>query len=316
MRKFHLVAGMPRAGSTLLCQILNSNPKHHVTPTSGVIDMLRNMRSTFSHNPSFKAQNRIELYNDFRAGLKGFLDGYFDSKEVVFDKSRGWPNNLPVLDAILQNNETKVIWCYRDPVEIISSIEAQYQKTILIENADEASIPGAFTTLDRRIGTYANEDGLVGQPLTALRDAIEMGNLSRILFVKYFDLTNNTQLVMNAIHEFIGEEPFEYDINNVKQSTFEWDGTYNYKFLHTIKEGEIKWKKGDIDLPIKYVQAINEKFVAINKLIFEGSVAELAGEEFANQQVNMIMIPEQTQEFIQPEENSASQSEKPNPFQL
>lgn len=301
MKKFNIIAGLPRAGSTLLCQILNSNPKHHVTPTSGVIDMLRNMRSTFSHNPSFKAQNRLEVYDDFRAGLKGFLDGYFGSKEVVFDKSRGWPNNLTILDAVLNNHETKIIWCYRDPVEIISSIEAQYQKTILLENSDESSIPGAFMTLDRRISTYANEEGLVGHPIAALKDAIEMGNLHRILFVKYFDLTNNTQFVMNAIHQFIGEEAYEYDLKNVKQSTYENDGTYNYKFLHTIKEGEIKWKKADITLPLKYIQAINERFSPLNKLIFEGNVTDLAGEEFSSQAINMVMIPEQ--KSIKSEEN-------------
>lgn len=35
MRKLSLVSGLPRAGTTLLCQILNSNPTFHVTPTSG-----------------------------------------------------------------------------------------------------------------------------------------------------------------------------------------------------------------------------------------------------------------------------------------
>lgn len=293
MRKFNLIAGLPRAGSTLLCQILNSNPKHHVTPTSGVIDMIRNMRSTFSHNPTFKAQKRLENYDNFRMGLLGFLNGYFYDKEVVFDKCRGWTNNLPILDSVLQNNETKIIWCYRDPVEVISSIEAQYKKTILLENADEQGMPGAFMTLDRRIGTYANEDGIVGHPIGMLKDAIEMGNLSRILFVKYFDLTNHTQFVMNAIHDFIGEERYEYDLKNVKQTTYEWDGAYNYKFLHTIKEGEIKWKKADITLPTKYIQAINERFSPINKLIFEGNVAEFAGEEFSNQPINMVLVPEQ-----------------------
>jgi sulfotransferase len=314
MRKFNIVAGLPRAGSTLLCQILNSNPKHHVTPTSGVIDMLRNMRSTFSHNPSFKAQDRLKLYNDFKAGLKGFLDGYFGTKEVVFDKSRGWPNNLSILDAILNNKETKIIWCYRDPVEIIGSIEAQYQKTILMENADESSIPGAFMTLDRRIGTFANEDGIVGHPIAALRDAIEMGYLNRILFVKYFDLTNNTQFVMDAIHQFLGEEPFKYDLKNIKQSTYENDGTYNYKFLHTIKEGEIKWKKADITLPNKYVQAINEKFAPLNSLIFEGNIADFAGEEFVSQTLNMVLIPGQTP--INPSRENNTSDIPENPFQV
>ena len=291
MRKFNCIMGLPRAGTTLLCQILNSNPKHHVTPTSGVIDMLRNMRSTFSHNPTFKAQNRLEIYDNLRMGMKGFMDGFFHDKEVIFDKSRGWSNNISILDSVLNNKETKMIFCYRNPVEVISSIEAQYQKTILLENPDEASVPGAFMTLDRRIGTYANEDGIVGNPIAALKDAIEMGHSSRILFVKYFDLTNNTKFVLDAIHDFIGEEHYDYDFKNIKQTTFEWDGIYNYKFLHTIKEGEIKWKQADIRLPEKYIQGINERFAPLNKLIFEGDVTDLVGSEFVNQPINMVFVP-------------------------
>jgi sulfotransferase len=291
MKKFNMIAGLPRAGTTLLCQILNSNPKHHVTPTSGVIEMLKTMRSTFSHHPSFKAQDRLDIYDDFRNGLKGFLNGYFADKDVIFDKSRAWTNNITLIDNILQNYDSKIIFCYRDPVEVLSSIEAQHQRTLLLEIPEEAGAPNAFLTLEQRISLYASETGLVGFPIVSLRDAIERGYLSRILFVKYFDLTNNTQAVMDAIHQFIGEEKYTYDINNLKQSTYEWDGMYNYKFLHQIKEGEIKWKKADINLPAKYIQGINDRFLAFNKLIFKGDIAGFAGEEFANQPINMVYIP-------------------------
>ena len=65
MKNFHMIAGLPRAGSTLLCQILNSNPNFHVTPTSGVLDMLKIMRSQFSQNPTWRAQKRLEIYENF-----------------------------------------------------------------------------------------------------------------------------------------------------------------------------------------------------------------------------------------------------------
>src|SRR3972149_2795134 len=235
MRKFNIIGGMPRCGTTLAGQILNSNPNFHVTPTSSILDSLKNIRSTFSHNPTWKAQDRLKLMPNIRASMKGFLNGFFENENVVFDKNRGWSNNISLLDDVLGNNDTKIIWFYRNPVEIISSIESQHNKTILLENTDEATIPGMFMSLDRRIGTYTNEDGLVGHPVATLKDAIEMGYLSRILFVKYYDLTNNTQFVMNAIHQFIGEDFYEYDLKNVKQTTYEFDGTYNYKFPHTIK---------------------------------------------------------------------------------
>lgn len=277
MRKLHLIAGLPRAGSTLLCQILNSNPRFHVTPTSGVLDMIKTMRGNFSSNITFRAQNRLDLYENFRNGLKGFIEGYFFDSEIVFDKNRAWTTNLNLLDTIFQNQKTKVIWLYRDPVEIVGSIEAQYQKTLLLENMDESAAPGAFMTLERRISTYTSPEGLIGFPIEGLKDALEMGYLDRILFIKYFDLTNEPKQTLNLIHDFLGEEHYEYDFDDVKQSTWEFDGVYNYKFPHVIKEGKIKYKRADIQLEPKYIHAINERFIALNKFIFEGDPNPLLG---------------------------------------
>lgn len=275
MNKFHMIAGLPRAGSTLLCQILNSNPNFHVTPTSGVLDMLKIMRSQFSQNPTWRAQDRLKIYENFRMGLQGFIEGYFHDAKTVFDKNRGWPSNIKLIDSIFQTENSKVIWLYRDPVEIISSIEHQYQKTYLMENMDESVAPGAFMTLDRRISTYASSDGIIAHPIESLKDALEMGYGSRILFIRYYELTNETQRVMDMIHQFLGEEQYEYDLLHVKQTTWEFDGIYNYKFLHTIREGEIKWKKGDYKLEDKFIHAINERFAPLNKLILEGDPTAL-----------------------------------------
>jgi sulfotransferase len=290
MRKLNFISGLPRAGSTLLCNLLNMNDNYHVTPTSAVLDTIKAMRSNFSHDISWKAQDRIDVYENFRSGLKGFVDGFFYDKEVVFDKSRAWPANIKLIDEIFKNNDTKVIWCYRDPVEIIGSIEAQYQKTLLLENTDEQGAPGAFATLDRRIGTFMGDGGIVSFPVEILRDAIEMGYGDRILIIKYYDLTNNTQLVMDDIHDFIGEPRVTYDFKKLKQSTFEYDGFYNYKFLHTIKEGDVKYKKSDVVLPTKYANVISNKFAGLNKFVFEGNPDAFLGlsdEEFKSQQITL-----------------------------
>jgi len=290
MRKFNVISGLPRAGSTLLCNILNMNENYHVTPTSAVLDTVKSMRSNFSNDVTWKAQNRLELYENFRNGLKGFVDGFFYDKEVVFDKSRAWPAHIKLIDEIFKNNDTKIIWLYRDPVEIIGSIEAQYQKTLLLENTDEQGAPGAFSTLDRRIGTFMGDGGIVSYPVEILRDALEMGYGDRILIIKYYDLTNNTQLVLDDIHDFIGEPRVTYDFKKLKQSTFEYDGFYNYKFLHTIKEGDVKYKKSDVVLPTKYANVISNKFAGLNKFVFEGNPDAFLGlseEEYKAQQLTL-----------------------------
>ena len=277
MRKLNLISGLPRAGSTLICQLLNMNENFHVTPTSATLDMLKTMRGNFSQDITWKSQNRMEIYENFRRGLRGFIDGFFHDKDVVFDKSRGWPNNIKFLDEILGNTDSKVIWCYRDLVEVIGSIESQYQRTCLIESMDESGAPGAFATLDRKIGTYLSDGGLVSFPVEALIDALEMGYGNRILIIKYFDLTNHTQEVLDAIHDFIGEPRVVYDLTKLKQSTFEYDGFYNYKFLHTIKEGGVAYKQSDVELPTKYVEIINNKFAPLNRFVFDGIPDMLLG---------------------------------------
>jgi len=275
MEQLHYIAGLPRAGSTLLCQILDSNPDFHVTPTSGVLDMIKTMRANFSQNPTWRAQNRLDIYENMRMGMKGFVHGFFEDKKIVFDKNRAWTSNISLLDNILQNDKSKVIWLYRNPVEIVSSMEAQYQRTILLENMDESSAPGAFATLDRRIGTYVNPDGLISFPVESLKDALEMGHANRIFFIKYYDLTNSTQQILDLLHDFLELPRFQYDLENVKQRTFEFDGIYNYKFPHVIREGAIKYKKGDYQIEQKFENAINERFSSLNKLILTGDYTEL-----------------------------------------
>ena len=100
MRKLNMISGLPRAGSTLLCNLLNMNSNYHVTPTSAVLDTLKTMRSNFSQDATWKAQDRIGLYEDFKAGMKGFIDGFFANKDIVFDKSRAWPAHIKLIDEM------------------------------------------------------------------------------------------------------------------------------------------------------------------------------------------------------------------------
>lgn len=267
MKKLNLIAGMPRSGSTLLCNLLNMNPNFHATATSPVIDVLHNMRSTFSHNPTFKTNDRLAQYENMRTGLKGFIDGFYHDKNIVFDKCRGWSNNLPLLDAILKHTDTKIIWTYRNPVDVVSSIESQYQKTILLENTDEGSAD--FTTISARVDNFINDGGIVARPVWLLNDAYEMGYANRILFVKYWDLTNKTQETLDRIHAFIGEEKYQYDKNDfkdLKQTTVEYDTIYNFKFPHTIKEGGINYIKHEVNLPEYIIEKINLRFSWVNDL--------------------------------------------------
>lgn len=268
MKKLHLIAGLPRSGSTLLCNILNMNPRFHATATSPVVDIVRNIRSTFSHNVTYKTHDRLSELDAIKRGTKAFIYGYYEDKEVVFDKCRGWTNNIGILDEILGNKDTKIIWTYRDPIEVVSSIESHYQKTIMLENVDESA--GAdFSTLAARVDNFINDGGIVARPVWLLNDAFEMGYGNRIMLIDYNNLTKYPQQTMDRIHNFLGEEPFKYDANNfedLKQTTYEFDGLYNYKFPHTIREGSVTYKKHNVTLPQHIIEKINHRFSWVNEL--------------------------------------------------
>jgi sulfotransferase len=244
------------------------NPEFHATATSYVIDILRNMRSTFSHNVTAKSHDRLEEMDAMRKGMKNFIYGFYEGKGVVFDKCRGWTSNIALLDNILGHTDTKIIWTYRDPVEVVSSVEKRYQDTILLENADEAG-GGNFSTLDSRVNNFINDGGIVANPVWLLDDAFKQGYGDRILIVRYWDLTNRPQETLDMIHQFLGEETYQYDKNNfsdLKQTTQEYDGFYNYKFMHTIKEGEVTYKKHNVTLPQDIIDNINHRFTWVNDL--------------------------------------------------
>jgi len=261
MEKLHFVSGFPRSGSTLLCNLLNMTEGFHSTPTSPTIDMIIQMRKVFSHNTSYKNMDRLAESERFRTGVRAYLHAYWADKRVVFDKNRGWVNKLPIIDRIMGHHDCKVIFCYRNPLEVFQSIESQYQRTILMENNDEAHNDLGFATLLNRVETFINQKfTLMSAPVSLLEDALNQGLGNRILIVRYDALCGEPQRTLDTIHEFVGEEKMTYDFTQLKQTTFENDAAYNYKFSHKIREGSVSYSPTKIDLPKLAVDMISKRF--------------------------------------------------------
>jgi len=82
VKKIFYNASMPRAGSTLIQNILMQNPDIYSTPTSGVIEFLLNARAVYSSGDAFKAQDPDTMKTGFKnfckTGIHGFFDGITD----------------------------------------------------------------------------------------------------------------------------------------------------------------------------------------------------------------------------------------------
>ena len=129
MEKIFFQSSLPRAGSTLLQNILGQNPDFYVTPTSGVLELLYAARSNYSNDVAFKAQNpelmKKGWLNFCNQGLMGFYNGV-TTKKYVMDKSRGWGIHYDFLNSFYPN--PKIVCMVRDLRSIYASMEKNFRK--------------------------------------------------------------------------------------------------------------------------------------------------------------------------------------------
>jgi len=236
-KTIHFITGMPRSGSTLLCNILAQNPRFGVTATSGILDMLLNTVAAWEKAESFKSAphetNQLKKKNT----LGGMLRGYFDDDEhpVVFDKSRGWIAYRELAEQLL-DRPVKMLVTVRDVRAVLSSFEKIWRKNRGIRpTAHELQHPVKFQYVEGRCSLLMQPDQVVGIAYKRIEDALLCHGRENLLFVPFNRLTKNPAAMMAEIYSFLGETPFQHDFNNVAQVTQEDDTLIGMNGLHDIR---------------------------------------------------------------------------------
>ena len=234
MKRFVFVSGLPRAGSTLLMNVLAQNPDFHVTHTSGCLDVLFGLRNQWDHLIEHRAHPLPETKQRvLRAVLEAYHAG--TDKPVVFDKSRGWLAHLEMLEEIL-GGKAKVIVLVRAIPDVLASFEKLHRQT-----AKTAQPPGEaenyfqMQTVEGRCEYWLRPDNVLGLALNRVRDVLQRGLGDRLHFVAYEQLIMEPATVMENIYGFLGEPQFAHDFDHVEQVTHEDDDLHGYAGLHTIR---------------------------------------------------------------------------------
>lgn len=95
-KKVIYVTGLPRSGSTLLCQILGTHPEIYSTGHSSPLSqVLENLRHNLSDNHFLLSQLDVDFdltYSRMLNAYRGFINGWFmeTDKPCVVDKNRAW----------------------------------------------------------------------------------------------------------------------------------------------------------------------------------------------------------------------------------
>lgn len=235
MENIFYQSSLPRAGSTLLQNILAQNPDIYATPTSGVLELIFAARANYSTSPEFKAQDADLMRKGFQAfcyeGMKGYYNAITDKKYVI-DKSRGWGIHYDFLNFV--NPEPKIICMVRDLRDIFASMEKNYRKNPDKQDdiLDWSKMQG--TTVPKRIDIWA-QNPPVGMAIERLAELFRMGINEKMLFIKFEDLCIYPESQLIRIYEYLGIPYFKHDFDNVEQVTKEDDEVYGAFGDHNIR---------------------------------------------------------------------------------
>lgn len=232
MRRVHFISGLPRAGSTLLAAILRQNPRIHAGMSSPVgalfSGVLNQLGAGSEWGPVVSTEQRRRL-------LHGLFDSYYAEcadKDLIFDTNRGWCTRLPALLDLFP--EAKVIACVRNVGWVMDSIERKYranpyENTRLFRDDIERG------TVFSRVDTLAQRDRMVGFAWSALKEAFYGEHAESLLVVDYDLLVRSPQRVLPLIYQFIGEQPYVHDFENVAYDAPDFDAALGVTGLHKVR---------------------------------------------------------------------------------
>lgn len=239
-KTIYFIAGLPRSGSTLLANILAQHPGFYVTPTSGIVDMLVQVRNGWDANDAFRAMDKRECERVKANVLNAMLQAYFahTDKPVCFDKNRYWSEFLEMGAALTGGRDNvKVLVTVRDLRDVLASFERLYRSTsVMGQLPQEAAMALKFKTALGRVQVFTDDAQPVGRAYNAIRDAVTRGWRDRMHFIDYDVLTSKPAETMAGVYRFLGEEPCTHDFDHVEQVTFEDDSVYGFKDLHIIRQ--------------------------------------------------------------------------------
>ena len=246
--KFVGVTGLPRAGSTLLCQLLAEHPDIHCEGSSSPLcNTLLGIRRMVSDDTFFLSQLDRQFdrsYAHLAAAMQGFLRGWHHDckKALVVDKNRAWLHSIELLLHI--EPDARLIVCLRELGQIYGSVESQHQRTILLDFSDHLA---DFDRLGRADMLFA-KDKTIGAPLVSLHAIPDLPQhiQKRLYFIQFEDLMEQPQACMSHLYTWLGLAPFANNLERLKVQDPESDSYYRMKYPHRQREQIVKPQRHEI----------------------------------------------------------------------
>ena len=240
-KRFYFMAGLPRSGSTLLSSILNQNPIFYSGPSSPVLSTMYAVENHLANDELYHGYPKPEQVSLIISNI--IRQFYADvDKEVIIDKNRAWTARVPYIEGYI-GQQAKIIVPVRDIDEILTSMitmirrnpykEGNPRINFIDEQLIKLNIP---LNDDNRCEYIAGPEGILGQSLNAIVEGFNQEFGDRMHFVEYQDIVKRPEETLKKLYEFLGEEYYEHDFDNLENQNREQDiNTYGLADMHEVR---------------------------------------------------------------------------------
>lgn len=236
MKNFYFISGLPRSGSTLLCNILSQNENLFVSKaTSGCHDVLFGVRNQWDQLIEHQAEG-VD-YDQLKRVLQNILNSYHSTdKNNIIDKGRGWLSLIEMIEFVTSQTP-KIIVPVRNLSQIFSSFEKLWRNSTGQSQWNfEKEDYFKAQTVEGRCEVWASATQPVGLAYNRVKDAINRGYKDKLLFVEFDELTSQPHQTLQKVYNYLELPNFEHNFNNVEQYTKEDDeGVHRIPNLHKIR---------------------------------------------------------------------------------
>jgi sulfotransferase len=169
-------------------------------------------------------------YAHLASAMRGFLRGWYHNVDaaVVVDKNRAW---LHAIELLLHfEPDARLIVCVRDLGQIYGSIEAQHQRTILVDFIDHLADYDRFGRADMLFA----KDKAIGAPLISIHAVPDLPKKvqERLYFVRFEDLMDKPAACLSHIYSWLGLPAYCVDLEHLTTAVQESDSHYHMKYPH------------------------------------------------------------------------------------
>ena len=236
-KTYFFMAGLPRAGSTLLKSILNQNPEIHCSPISPVLELMYHNQQYFLTSEQALAYPKPEQE---KLIISNLIEQFYGDREesVVIDHCRAWVNNLERIKPYITENP-KILCPVRDVLEILTSfitmIHRNENKVSFIDRElIKANIP---VTDDNRCDFLMSPIGIVDQSLWAFSEGYRKCDGKYFYNIEYEDLTNDPEKTLKGIYNYLELDYYEHDLNRIENKYRELDAQiWGLDDMHKVRK--------------------------------------------------------------------------------